>query len=95
MLIIEALGALQYLKKELISLSDLGQILGIGRAAMSARIQRKNVLKIEEINKLNNYYNVNLAAFVKNNEPKEQTKEEEMKKWFNEMVREEFKKRGL
>ncbi|MBQ2391397.1 MAG: helix-turn-helix transcriptional regulator [Clostridia bacterium] len=44
--------------------------------------------------------NVNLNWFCTGegnmfNEPVEDTKEEKMKKWFNEMVREEFKKRGL
>lgn len=95
MLVIEALGALQFLKKELISLSDLAQVLGIGKAAMSARVQRKITLKDDEINKLNNYYDVDLLVFAENNETKNNIKEEQMKKWFNDMIREEFKKRGL
>lgn len=67
MLIIEALGALQFLKKELISLADLSAILGIGRAAISARVQRKSLLKPDEIEKINNYYDVDLNAFVEKN----------------------------
>ena len=64
MLIIEALGALQFLKKELISLSDLSNILGLGRAAMSGRVQRKSVLKPEEIAKIEQFYNVDLVGFI-------------------------------
>lgn len=67
MLVIEALGALQFLKKELISLTDLAQVLCIGKAAMSARVQRKNELKPDEIEKINNYYDVDLNAFVEKN----------------------------
>lgn len=69
MLIIQALGALQFLKKELITLAELGEVIGIGRAAMSARVQRKSLLKPDEIEKINNYYDVDLNAFVEKNAP--------------------------
>lgn len=67
MLVIEALGALQFLKKELISLSDIGQVLGIGRAAMSAKVQRKSELKPDEIKQLEVYFNVDIEDFVRKN----------------------------
>ena len=74
MLIIEALGALQFLKKELISLSDLALILGVGRAAMSARVQRQNELKPEEIQKLETHFGVSLSDFCA--QPSKQDKKE-------------------
>lgn len=74
MLIIEALGALQFLKKELISLSDLGQVLGLGRAAMSGRCQRNSELKPEEIQKLEAHFGVSLSDFCA--QPSKQDKKE-------------------
>lgn len=95
MRIIEALGALQFLKKELLNFADIGTALGVSRAAISNRHQNSikgyDVLKKDEIEKLENYFDVSLDGFKE----KETTKEEEMKKWFNDMLREEFKKRGL
>lgn len=83
MLIIEALSALQFLKKELINLSDLGEILGLGRAAMSGRVQRKSVLKAEEISKIEQFYNVDLVSFVE--------KMKEINKTTNDVSKEELK----
>ena len=95
MRIIEALGALQFLKKKLINFADLGEALGVSRAAISNRHQNSikgyDDLKKDEIEKLENYFDVSLDDFKE----KETNKEEEMKKWFNDMIREEFKKRGL
>lgn len=71
MLIIEALGALQFLKKELITFSDIADALGVSRGAVSNRYQkvngRSNLLKPDEIEKINNYYDVDLNAFVEKN----------------------------
>lgn len=94
MLIIEALGALQFLKKELISLSDLGQILGIGRAAMSAKVQRKSELKPEEIKQLEVYFGVDIEDFVRKNTAPENISSD-IKDEIVKTVEEYLKTRGI
>ena len=94
MLIIEALGALQFLKKELISLSDLAQVLGIGRAAISARVQRKNVLKPEEIKQLEIYFGVDIEDFVRKNTARENISSD-FKDEIIKTVEEYLKTRGI
>ena len=94
MLIIEALSALQFLKKELISLSDLAQVLGIGRAAISARVQRKNVLKPEEIKQLEVHFNVDIEDFVRKNTAPENISSD-FKDEIIKTVEEYLKTRGI
>lgn len=69
MRIIEALGALQFLKKELLTFTDIATALGVGRGAISNRHQRADkgydVLKPAEIEKLENYFDVSLDNFTK------------------------------
>lgn len=94
MLVIEVLGALQFLKKELISLSDLGQILGIGRAAMSAKVQRKSELKPEEIKQLEVYFGVDIEDFVRKNSAPENVSSD-IKDEIIKTVEEYLKTRGI
>ena len=94
MLVIEVLGALQFLKKELISLSDLGQILGIGRAAMSAKVQRKSELKPEEIKQLEVYFGVDIEDFVRKNTAPENISSD-IKDEIIKTVEEYLKTRGI
>ena len=94
MLVIEVLGALQFLKKELISLSDLGQILGIGRAAMSAKVQRKSELKPEEIKQLEVYFGVDIEDFVRKNTAPENVSSD-IKDEIIKTVEEYLKTRGI
>lgn len=94
MLVIEVLGALQFLKKELISLSDLGQILGIGRAAMSAKVQRKSELKPEEIKQLEVYFGVDIEDFVRKNTAPENISSD-IKDEIVKTVEEYLKTRGI
>ena len=94
MLVIEVLGALQFLKKELISLSDLGQILGIGRAAMSAKVQRKSELKPDEIKQLEVYFGVDIEDFVRKNSAPENVSSD-FKDEIIKTVEEYLKTRGI
>lgn len=94
MLVIEALGALQFLKKELISLSDIGQVLGIGRAAMSAKVQRKSELKPDEIKQLEVYFNVDIEDFVRKNTAPENISSD-IKDEIVKTVEEYLKTRGI
>jgi len=77
MLIIEALAALQYLTKKLITFSDMAEALGISRGAISNRYQkvngRTNTLKPDEIKQLEVYFNVEIEDFVKKNSEPENT----------------------
>lgn len=94
MRIIEVLGALQFLKKELISLSDIGQVLGIGRAAMSAKVQRKSELKPDEIKQLEVYFNVDIEDFVRKNTAPENISSD-IKDEIVKTVEEYLKTRGI
>ena len=94
MLIIEALGALQFLKKELINLSDIGNALGIGRAAMSGRLQRKSELKPDEIKQLEVYFGVDIEDFVRRNSAPENISSD-IKDEIIKTVEEYLKTRGI
>ena len=71
MRIIEVLGALQFLKKKLINFADLGEALGVSRAAISNRHQNSNKgydeLKPDEIKQLEVYFDVDIEEFVRKN----------------------------
>lgn len=71
MRIIEVLGALQFLKKKLFNFADLGEALGVSRAAISNRHQNANKgydeLKPDEIKQLEVYFNVDIEEFVRKN----------------------------
>lgn len=80
--------------------SELGAVFDCSYAFISAVENDKSKLSVENLIKLLVKYDVNINYVLAGkgtmfNEPVEDTKEEKMKKWFNEMVREEFKKRGL
>ena len=71
MRIIEALGALQFLTKKLITLSDIADALGKTKGAINNRHNkvggRSDELKPEEIKQLEVYFNVGIEDFVKKN----------------------------
>lgn len=80
--------------------SELGAVFDCSYAFISAVENDKSKLSVENLIKLLVKYDVNINYVLAGkgnmfNEPLEDTKEEEMKKWFNDMLREEFKKRGL
>lgn len=83
-----------------LSQEKFGEVLGIKKQFVS-RIENNSALLNNDklVTLLLNFdVNINYVLAGKGNmfnNIKEQPKEEEMKKWFNEMVREEFKKRGL
>ena len=73
---------------------------GVSRAFISAIEKDKNKFSVDNLCKLLVDFDVNINYVLAGkgnmfNNMKEQPKEEEMKKWFNDMIREEFKKRGL
>lgn len=75
MRIIEALGALQFLTKKLISLSDVADALGKTKGAINNRHNkvggRSDELKPEEIKQLEVYFNVGIEDFVRRNSTSE------------------------
>lgn len=80
--------------------TELGAKLNMSKQYFSKAETNTIVLNNKQLVALCVDYNVNISWLLCGkgnmfNEPVENTKEEEMKKWFNEMVREEFKKRGL
>lgn len=83
-----------------LSQDKFGEVLGIKKQFVS-RIENNSVLlNNDKLVTLLLNFNVNINYVLGGigemfNKPKEQHKEEEMKKWFNDMIREEFKKRGL
>lgn len=60
--LIEVQADLQNLIKTRISLSQLGEVLGVSRAAMSKRAKLGNDLKPEELKIIGDHYNVNLLS---------------------------------
>ena len=83
-----------------LSQDEFGAIFNIQKQMVSSLEKNKLKLNNEKLELLCSKYNVNINWLLCSkgnmfNEPMEDTKEEEMKKWFNEMVKEEFKKRGL
>lgn len=80
--------------------TELGSKLNMSKQYFSKAETNTIVLNNKQLVALCVDYNVNISWLLCGkgtmfNEPKEQPKEEEMKKWFNDMIREEFKKRGL
>ncbi len=80
--------------------TELGSKLNMSKQYFSKAETNTIVLNNKQLVALCVDYNVNISWLLCGkgtmfNEPKEDTKEEEMKKWFNDMIREEFKKRGL
>ena len=80
--------------------TELGSKLNMSKQYFSKAETDTIVLNNKQLVALCVDYNVNISWLLCGkgtmfNVPKEETKEEEMKKWFNDMLREEFKKRGL
>ena len=90
MRIIEALGALQFLKKELLTFTDIATALGVGRGAISNRHQRADkvydVLKPVEIEKIEHYFNVSLEKFKT---PETDISKEKLKDIVRQILKEE------
>lgn len=83
-----------------LSQDEFGAIFNIQKQMVSSLEKNKLKLNNEKLELLCSKYNVNINWLLCGkgtmfNEPAENTKEEEMKNWFNDMIREEFKKRGL
>lgn len=82
------------------SVAKMAEDLNMSQRTVNSYVVGERTVSLEFLTQICKIYNVNANWFCTGegtmfNEPKEDTKEEEMKKWFNEMVREEFKKRGL
>jgi len=92
---------LKDLRRELKLTQDgLGDFFNVSKQVVSNLEADRILLNNEKLVSLCENFNVNISWLLCGkgtmfNEPVEDTKEEKMKKWFNEMVREEFKKRGL
>ena len=98
MRIIEVLGALQFLKKKLINFADLGEALGVSRAAISNRHQNSNKgydeLKPDEIKQLEVYFGVDIEDFVRKNSAPENVSPD-FKDEIIKTVEEYLKTRGI
>lgn len=92
---------LKDLRRELKLTQDgLGDFFNVSKQVVSNLEADRILLNNEKLVSLCENFNVNISWLLCGkgtmfNEPSEDIKEKEMKKWFNEMVREEFKKRGL
>lgn len=92
---------LKDLRRELKLTQDgLGDFFNVSKQVVSNLEADRILLNNEKLVSLCENFNVNISWLLCGkgtmfNEPVEDTKEEEMKKWFNDMIREEFKKRGL
>jgi len=60
--IIDLQSSLQKLTNKKISFNDIGVALGTSRANISNRAKRGSLLKLEEVNKIEKYFNVNLPV---------------------------------
>ena len=56
--------ALQNLLERTVSQVEIGKALGTGRGNISARIKYKSKIKIEELKKLEEYFNVDLSTLI-------------------------------
>lgn len=98
MRIIEALGALQFLTKKLISLSDVADALGKTKGAINNRHNkvggRSDELKPEEIKQLEVHFNVDIEDFVRKNTAPENISSD-IKDEIIKTVEEYLKTRGI
>ena len=61
----QALLALQNLTNKVnISQAEIGRIIGVTRSAMNGRVQRNSNFTEDEINKLNQFYNVDIRQYM-------------------------------
>lgn len=61
----QALLALQNLTNKVnISQAEIGRIIGVTRSAMNGRVQRNSSFTDEEINKINEFYNVDIRQYM-------------------------------
>ncbi len=64
--IVEIQAILQNLTNKKITQADLGRALGVDRSAVNVRMRLKSEVKLSDIEKIANYYNVSKTNFIEN-----------------------------
>jgi transcriptional regulator with XRE-family HTH domain len=82
------------------SVAKMATDLNMSARTINSYVTGERTVSLEFLTQICKIYNINANWFCTGegsmfNKPKEPIKEEQMKQWFNDIIKEEFKKRGL